>query len=233
MKSERWEGESTMRVANAEKTIRRYVAEFDMASFLNDDLLRGLQLFRFPAYSHVYIEQAEQHYLYFLVEGQLQCSHYHPNGKLAVFAVSTPFSAIGDFEILTEERVYSNVIATQDTTMLGIASDLVHRYGADDPRFLRFLIGQLREKLYKTNSLQAIQVLPLASRLAAYMLSQPPAGDGGVIELPGKEGLASLLGATTRHLNRVLKELVETGAISPDYPRVRLLDKPALQALTN
>jgi CRP-like cAMP-binding protein len=221
-----------MRVANAEKTIERYVSEFGMADFLNDDLLRGLQLFRFPAYSHVFIEQDEQHYLYFLVEGQLQCSHYHPSGRLAVFAVSTPFAAIGDLEILSEARVHSNVIATQDTTMLGIASDLVHRYGADDPRFLRFLIDQLREKLYKTNSLQMSQVLPLANRLAAYMLAQPPVGGGGVIELPGKEGLASLLGATTRHLNRVLKQLVEAGAISPDYPRVRLLDRPALQDLT-
>lgn len=220
-----------MRIANAQETIQHYVSAFDMAAFLNDDLLAHLQLFHFPAYSPIMIEEDEQHYLYFLVEGQAQCSHYHLNGKLAVIAVSTPFAAIGDVEILSAERVYSNVIATQETTMLGIASTHVDRYGANDPRFLRFLIDELRSKLLRTNSLQVNQVLPAINRLALYLLSQPAAPDGCVM-LPDKEALASLLGATPRHLNRVIKELVESGSISAEYPAVRILNRRALQGLT-
>lgn len=218
--------------ASSEETIQRYVSAFDMARFLNDDLLRNLRLFHFPAYTNILFEQDEPHFLYFLVEGQVQCNHYHHNGKLAVLALSNPFTAIGDFEILSEERVKSNVIATQDTTMLGIAAAVVERYGADDPRFLRFLIDQLREKIYETNSLQISQVLPVVNRLAAYVLAQPTNDAQGAIVLPDKEGLASLLGITPRHLNRVLKDLVEAGAISDDYPLVRILDRPALQDLT-
>jgi len=220
-----------MRLAHAEETIQHYVDRFEMERFLNDDLLRHLQLFRFPAYSNVYIEEDEQQYFYFLVDGQVQCYHYHLNGKLAVFAVNNPFAAIGDVEILDKERLHSNVIAAQDTIMLGIETDVVHRYGADDPRFLRFLIDQLREKLYRTNSLQVNQVLPLISRLAVYILAQPSSSDDDVIALPGKEELASLLGITPRHLNRVLKELVESGGINPDYPFVRILNKAVLESL--
>ncbi len=220
-----------MRVINAEETIQHYVSTFDMTSFLNDDLLSRLQLFNFPVYSNVYIEQDEQHFLYFLVKGQVQCNHYHLDGKLAVFAISNPFSAIGDLEILTEERVHSNVIATQDTAMLGIASTYVDRYGADDPRFLRFLIDQLREKLYNTNTLQVGQVLPVINRLAVYILSQEIDENYSVI-LPEKEALASLLGTTPRHLNRVLKELVESGCISMGYPLVRIMNRSALQGFT-
>ncbi len=214
------------------EAIDRHIAEFNMADFLNDHLLAHLSLFHFPAFSHVYTEQDEQHYLYFLVRGQVQCSHYHLNGKLAVFALSTPFAAIGDLEILTDERVHSNVIATQDTTMLGIASGIVERYGADDPRFLRFLMDQLRQKLYRTNSLQVNQVLPVINRLAVYILAQPAHEKDAVI-LPSKEELASLLGTTPRHLNRVLKELVEAGSLSAGYPLVRILNRSALQALTH
>lgn len=221
-----------MRIANAEETIEHYVAQFGMTRFLNENLLDHLQLFHFPIYSHVYIEQDEQHTLYFLVEGQVQCSHYHLNGKLAVFTVSKPFTAIGDLEILSEARVKSNVIATQDTTMLGIASDIVERYGADDPRFLRFLIEQLREKLYKTNSLQVNQLLPVINRLAVYLLAQPAVNAEGAVLLPDKEGLASLMGTTPRHLNRVLRELIDDGYISASYPLVRLLNRAALEALT-
>src|SRR5688572_3721957 len=121
-------------VMQFDKTTQHYIAHFEMAQFLNDHLLRHLHLFRFPAYCHVYTEQDEQHYLYFLVEGEVQCSHYHLNGKLAVIALSKPFTVIGDVEILTDERVHTNVIATQPTIMLGIARDGVERYGADDPR---------------------------------------------------------------------------------------------------
>lgn len=221
-----------MRFAGAEKTIQHYVAQFGLARFLNENLLDHLQLFHFPVYSSIFVEQDEQHYLYFLVEGQVQCSHYHLNGKLAVSAVSKPFAAIGDFEILSDMRVKSNVIATQETTMLGIARAVIERYGADDPRFLRFLIDQLREKLMKTNALQMNQVLPVINRLAVYLLAQPAANAEGAILLPDKEGLASLMGTTPRHLNRVLRELVDDGCISAGYPLVRILNREALEALT-
>lgn len=220
-----------MRVKNAEKTIQDYVEQFGMTRFLNENLLDHLHLFHFPAYSSVYIEQDEQHYLYFLVEGQVQCSHYHPSGKLAVIALSEPFAAIGDLEILSDLRVKSNVIATQPTTMLGIDSVAVERYGANDPRFLRFLIEQLRDKLIKSDALQANYVMPVINRLAVYLLAQPAANASGAVLMPDKESLASLLGTTTRHLNRVLRELVEEGAISEGYPLVRLLNREWLEAL--
>jgi CRP/FNR family putative post-exponential-phase nitrogen-starvation transcriptional regulator len=215
-----------MRLMQAEETIQSYVEKFNMASFLNADLLRNLELFHFPVYSSIYIEDDEQHYLYFMVEGQVQCYHYHLNGNLAVIALSEPFCAIGDLEILSRERVYSNVIATRDTKMLGLASSIVERYGANDPRFLRFLIDELREKLYKSDALKSSQVLPLIKRLAIYLLSQQRAGDS--LLLPEKEALASLMGATERHLNRTLKQLVDSGMIHVSYPHIQILDKAGL-----
>lgn len=212
-------------------TIQQYVAQYNMASFLNDDLLNRLQIFRFPAYSNIYIEMDQQHYLYFLVEGQVQCYHYHLNGRLAVIAISNPFSAIGDLEILTDRPVNSNVIATRSTIMLALDSLDVNRYGADDPRFLRFIIDELRDKMYKSDSIQTSHVLPVIDRLALYILAQPPHDDDGIV-LPDKDTLASLLGTTPRHLNRVLRELVEAGAISAGYPLVKILNRTTIERLT-
>lgn len=197
-----------------------------MARYLNKDLLRHLQLFHFSAAANVYREEDEQHYLYFLVEGSVQCRHYQPNGRVVVFALPTPFAAIGDLEILSDQPVWSNVITSEETTMLGIASDIIAHYGANDPRFLRFLIEQLRDKLYTTNSLQINHGLPLVDRLALYILAQQSQDD--VVILPGKEQLASLLGTTTRHLNRVLRHLTEVGAIGGAYPHLCVLDRSLL-----
>jgi CRP-like cAMP-binding protein len=209
-------------------TIQHYIDAYRMTEFLNTDLLRHLKLFRFPAYSNVFMEQDEMHYLYFLVEGRLQCNHYHLNGKLAVFAVAEPFQAIGDLEILEQETVRSNVIATEDTIMLGIERGIVERHGADDPRFLRFLIEQLRAKLYRSNALQMSQVLPVIHRLAVYLLAQ--VGEKGTqFTLPDKESLAALLGTTIRHLNRVLRELTAAGAIGGVYPALEIRDRTLLE----
>ncbi len=217
-----------MRITKPEKPIQHYISTFDMTRFLNDDLLNNLRIFHFPAYSNVYIEEAEQYMLYFLVEGQVQCSHYHLNGKLAVIALSNPFEVIGEIEIFNEDRLHSNVIATQRTVMLGIERDIVRRYGTNDPQFLHFLIDQLKVKLYRTNALQMNQVLPLISRLSLYLLSQSLNKDNSFV-LPAKEELASLMGTTTRHLNRVLKQLVESGCVSSGYPLVKILDRLSLQ----
>lgn len=219
-----------MRVRQSTHTIEHYVRKYQMDRFLSANLLRHLELFEFPPYTNIYTQQAEQHYFYFLVAGAVHCSHYHTNGKLAVFALSRPFTAIGDVEILSQEPVRSNVVSTEATTMLGIATTAVNRYGADDPLFLRFLIDQLREKLYQTNALQVNQVLPVINRLAVYILSQ--LDDDLTATLPAKEELASMLGTTSRHLNRVLKELVEADVISATYPRIRVKNRAALCDLT-
>lgn len=223
-----------MRIAHAEKTIEDYVSEYDMVSFLNEDLLKALQLFHFSPYSNIYIEQDEQHYLYFLVEGQVQCNHYHLNGKLAVFALSQPFCVIGDLEILSDKSLNSNVTAMENTVMLGIPSHIVERYGANDPRFLRFLLEQLRGKMFKSTSLQTNQVLPAVNRLAVYILANLTSNEERkmVVTLPNKEELASLMGTTPRHLNRVLKQLVESGGISAGYPLVHILDRKCLEEFT-
>ena len=220
-----------MRVADAQATIQKYINQFNMADFLNEELLAHLQLFEFPIYANIFMERDEQHYLYFLVEGVAQCSHYHLNGKLVVFALSYPFSAIGDLEILDNEPLYSNVIATRPCTLLGIERSIVQRYGATDPQFLRFLNSQLKEKLFKANSLQVSHVLPVINRLAIYILAQRDDITSEHVILPAKEDLASLLSTTTRHLNRVLRELIDTGIIDESYPRIYIRDMSRLCSL--
>lgn len=76
------------------------------------------------------------------------------------------------------------------------------------------------------------QVLPVISRLALYILAHPTNNEKEKVVLPSKEDIASLLGTTPRHLNRVLKELVESEIISAGYPLLHILNRPALQALT-
>ena len=161
----------------------------------------------------------------------MQVIQYHWNSQVVVFTLGKPFAAMGDLEISTKRRLGSNVIATEDTIMLGITTTAVECYGADDPRFLHFVIEQLRNKISKITHLQTNHLLPVINQLAAFILIQAEHVQNDVIILPGKEELASLLRTTPRHLNRVLKELVCNNAISTDYPLIHILNRQALYSL--
>lgn len=214
---------------NERELIDEYVRRFQMEAFLTAPLIDDLRLFTFPAFTNIYHEESVAHYLYFLVEGRLQCTHYHASGRPAVFALSAPFTAIGDLEILSETPVHSNVIATTHSTLLGIPRQTVERYGSDDPRFLRFLIDELRKKLCNNDTLLSGRILPAAARLAFYILSE--VGDDGSAALADKETLAALIGTTLRHLNRIIRELVDHGAITVRYPTIHVRNRRLLEEI--
>ena len=212
-----------------DSTIATYVSRFGLDRSLPEPILRNLRLRRFDAFETILREDGTVSDLYLLVEGRLQCTHFHMNGKAAVLAVVDPFSAIGDLEVLNDHPIRSNVFAIKPTTTLAVSKQIVQRHGADDPRFLRFLLDEVRRKLIDSNAVQMTGVLPVASRCALMVMSKMDAD--GVAELPSKEILASLLGTTQRHLNRVMNEFVHRGVIDRDYPRVRVLDRDALEAI--
>ncbi len=216
-------------------TIQQYIDRFEMTRFLSGTLIDHLRCFTFEAYSAVLTEQSSAKYLYFLVDGQLQCTHFHANGKAAVLALSEPFTAIGDLEVLTDRPIASSVVATRPSTLLGIPTRIVNRYGADDPRLLRFLLDEVRAKMIESNAVQLSHVLPVAARLSLYVLARTntngPGKESMTIELPGRDSLASLLGTTTRHLNRIIRQLNDDGALEVHRRRLIVRDAAALESI--
>ena len=215
----------------SDKRIDQYIRQYDLERFLNRKLLEEIRLFRYDSYQTVLFEQTKVRYLYFVAEGQLKCAHYHPNGTLAVVAMLSPLNAIGDVELLDDSCTSTAVVTTRPTTLLGIPMTAIQQYGMEDPRFLRFVIGQLVSKVRDSTSLRLGNLLPVKSRLALYIMTKPGAETGGVVILPEKEVLASMLGTTYRHLNRVMKELIQEEAIGTGYPGVRVKDKGKLNRL--
>lgn len=211
--------------------IMNYIKEFKMDSFLNEKLLSQIEIFDFEAYETVMAEQSKTEYLYFLVEGQIKCAHYHSNGTLAVVAMINPFAVLGDVEIINNDLTVTAAVTTLPSIILGIPVTAVQKEGLNDPVFLRFIGQQLVKKLHSSTSLRLGHLLPVKSRLALFILSKPDVSNGKIIIFPEKETLASMLGTTYRHLNRVLKELVEENTIGKGYPGVKIKNRENLQKL--
>ena len=206
---------------------QHYIQRFALHEHLNADLLRGLRLYHLPARAPLYVQTDELTTLYFLVSGKAQVAHDHLNGKQAVLAMLTPLTVIGDLELFTDDRVTTTITTFEPCVLLGIAKPLVMRYGYDDPGFLRFIIHNLRGKLYQSGMIQVGQVFPLISRFAAYLL----AGED-TQAFPPKTHLAGLLGTTVRHLNRVIERLHTEGVIQLHDHTLTILNRPQLESYT-
>ena len=207
-----------------EEKISDYIERFDMRSFLNDRLIDGMEIFRIPRHQTLILEKSQIRYLYFLVEGQLSCIHYNFNGNIDVMAITKPLTVIGDVELLDEQPSSTAVTTGLDSVLLGIRIDRVRRFGLEDPRFLRFIIMQLSAKIRRSTILRYGSSLPVKSRFAFFILAHYGEAADGVIILPDKDELASMLGTSTRHLNRIIREFIKAGAVGKGYPGMRISD---------
>jgi len=215
----------------SEDNLEHYIKKFNIDSFLNDRLLSHIEIFPLEAYETLIAEQSIPDYFYLLVEGQIKCAHYHSNGTLAVVQIMHPFSALGDVELINNNLTITAAVATRPSIALGIRTSTVREEGMNDPLFLQFISKELVKKLHDSTALRLGHLLPVKSRLALYVVSKPDAVDGNIIVFPEKEALASMLGTTYRHLNRVLRELIVENTIGTGYPGVRIRNIMNLQKL--
>ena len=161
---------------------------------------------------YFFFQEEDLKQLYFLVEGKLQIDYLQPNGRQAVYSFDTPFSIIGDMELMNDRKVTSNVRALEDSWVLAADLSLVNQYGLSSVPFLQFIIRYLTKKIYFASMLLAQYALSAESRLAHYLLERSHL-EGQTIQLEKRDSLAAILGVSVRHLNRSLKNLSEQNAI--------------------
>ncbi len=212
---------------NEQALIQQYIGQFSLAEHLNRDLLRCLRLFHCKADAEVYRQDNTSSYVYLLVSGKLQVNYIHQNGKVSILANLEPLTLVGEVELFYNLEMRMNIIAIENSILLGIEKAFAIRYGYDDPRFLRFVIQNLTSKLYDSSTILTRTILPLSGQVAAYLLDQPTNTDGK-FTLESKLYLSGLMGTTTRHLNRVFKTLETENIIRLERDQVEILDREAL-----
>jgi CRP-like cAMP-binding protein len=160
----------------------------------------------------------------------LQIDYRHPNGTQTIFSLCEPLATVGDLELLESFPAVRNVFVLQTSTLLAASSDIIRNLGAEDFRFLRFILHQIVKKLDFSSNQLTQSALPLKSRLARYLLMKMNC-QGFVFELEKREVLAVILGTSVRHLNRTLKALSEAKIIEVHYQSLEIINLEKLSAV--
>lgn len=174
-------------------------------------------------------------YLFFLVEGQLKVYSNLSNGKKLLLYFCRSFEIMGDLEFLQIKNHYVTVEAIQRTTCLALDIRGRREQLLSDTVFLKYLLYQVSEKLAKSSSNVAINMLwPVENRLSSYIryMAQDSSKSSRRYFKENLTETAEVLGTSYRQLQRVLKYLCTEEILEKSNGRYEILDEEQLIALS-
>jgi CRP-like cAMP-binding protein len=215
--------------------LREYLAAYDLTHLFLHTQLEHLQLREYDSSEIILREGDELDGLYFQVDGVARVSTCVATGKSLLLRYCRPLSVFGDIELINNVPVQSRVEADERSRFIFIDKAFVQRHFMQDSQFLNMLLKHLAYKLQTCTTASRINLLAtVEERLAGYLLStREPIPFGQEIYSPHISEIASVIGTTTRHLNRVLQNLKDDGIVSKTRNNLIVLDWEQLDRMSN
>ncbi|WP_151734869.1 Crp/Fnr family transcriptional regulator [Paenibacillus tengchongensis] len=177
-------------------------------------------------------------HMFILVSGKLKIHTLQRNGKSMLVRFARPMYIIGDVELLRQYPVKNEVDSVGESLLLIASRKLLLKEMEENTALLRFMVGELSHKLYTLGQTSAMnQLYPVENRFASYLMSlfADSVGSQRVEEIRTSSltETAELLGTSYRHLNRVVRALIEQGIIERRNGRLIVRDEARLAELAN
>jgi len=211
-----------MKIINSPNLLKKYIELYNISSIFSNNLEKYMSLYQFKKNEHLFTSSEKVNYFYLLVAGGTKIVLNLENGKSLLIDYSKPLEMLGEMEIINNPYSKYDIIATEDTTVIGISMSIFSKLIADDPIFWKYLYSSTLNKLQATvNSNIISSSYSFEHVLANYLITHAvEKGDEILIESTSFNDLSQLLGTSYRHLNRVLKKFIEQGLIKKDKRRI-------------
>jgi len=176
-------------------------------------------------------------FFYLIVEGKAKIFRTLENGKSVLLRFTRPLSELGSLELLQKKRIIDSEVQTlYGVTCIRIPFDVIDEVCKEDVTFLRYNVKRLSTKLEtasKTASLNASY--PFRNRFASYLISLTRVDSVQRIDeinFDKLTDLATFLGTSYRHLNRVIRDFESEGMIIKKNKKFIILDSNKLESLS-
>ncbi len=219
------------RISNHE-LLKNFIAKHDIENIFDKDFISHMELHFYEKGECVFKAESDLEYYYLLVDGKIRVSYPFENGKAMFLKFYKAFNTIGDLELLKDRSIICDIETMEDTYLIAISSGIIRKSYRDDPKFLRYLVDSLSDKLYATiNNSSYNFVYPLINRFSSYLVEHITDQSKVVFHSSFVE-IAQFLGTTYRHLNRTIKELEKKSVIKCEDKMIRIIDEDKLRELS-
>lgn len=164
---------------------------------------------------------------YFLLEGKYFVSSPEITGKELLLRYCQKPAIMGDIEYFQNCLVQSNCVAAEKSVFAFIPYELYSQHLKFDSEFTQILLQELAYKLHTCTISSRVNALSSVSlRLAAYLctIESPSSRLKEYIMTNSLDEVASLIGTTKRHLNRVLKQWSDEGIVRRNDQSIQIIN---------
>ena len=185
---------------------------------------------RFAKGELIILAEAEGDALFVIEEGQVKVGLVHEDGREVILSFLGPGEVFGELSLLDGKPRSASVTANAPTSLLMLRRADFLRLLADLPQIAVALLGELAERLRRTDQqLEGLALFNVASRLAKTLLRlalergvEVPAGFA-LVDPPTHQQLANMTGSTRETVSRVLKQLESQGYIARNEGQILIL----------
>lgn len=189
---------------------------------------------RFRRGQSIFLEGDEGEGFYVVLSGRVKVFKLSTEGKeqtLHLFGAGEPF---GEVALFAGRRYPANAEAMQDSRILFFPREAFAELIRTSPSVAMNLLALLSVRLRRFTALiEDLSLKEVPGRLSAYLvyLSREQEGSAELSLDVTKAQLASLLGTIPETLSRILARMSRQGLIQLEGRRIRILDRPGLEAL--
>jgi len=225
-----------MKIIESQKLIDFYYEKYNLSDVFSNSMKPYIKLFMYDRKEHICTEHQKLDYIFLLVKGSTKVYTTLSNGRSLLMCFCTPINLFGELELVNATAKPSNVQVLEKSHCLGIHLKDVRENLLSDVKFLRYIGTSLGKKLDRFSVNSSINLLcELENRLASYLLATAmEVKRGNTTALVFDENLthtAELLGASYRHLLRVLGTFCRCGFLVKKDKFYEIADRKALKEL--
>ena len=180
----------------------------------------------------IVLEGEAQSGLYFLAHGYAKAVKYSAAGREQTLRVLEAGDTFNELSVFTRRPNPATAIALETSGVWLIPRPALARLMRERPEFAQDVIEQLAERmLFLVSLVTDLSMRPVTGRLARLLLDN--AGDDVVLRPRWftQAELAARLGTVPDVVQRSLRGMEGDGVIAVDRQQIRILNRPALEAL--
>jgi len=218
-----------------------YVKKHNIMECFESDMTPYMKLYEYSNGEDILIAGDKMTDFYFIVDGRAKIFNTLENGKMLLLRFSRPLSDLGSVELLEDDRIVKSCVqALHGVKAIVISFADMEKYAIDDVTFLKYCVKNLSQKLFTLSNSASINLMyPIENRFASYLVTifsyeMQAENSNRIDEIKATKTteLATFLGVSYRHLNRVIKSFEEQGIIERTKGGFKILDYHRLEALS-
>ncbi|WP_043932076.1 Crp/Fnr family transcriptional regulator [Bacillus sp. EB01] len=221
-----------MKEVRDRKLLDHFIKKYQFASIFPESFLEYLTLYSFERGELICSQGQASSNLFVLVEGKFKVYRTSPEGRTLILSFETPVALIGDIEFVQNTNIINTVAAVSTGYLFGANYQVINRYMGNFAPFLKYLLKMITKKFYvEEYSFNFNLMYPVEVRLASYLLSvsfeEPETESAQSINI---SDIASLIGTSYRHMNRVLTKFCDEGLVERKRGLIKIKNRDGLEA---